>query len=74
MAPIARREQLKIYDPEAFELIKTTFNLSPAQDWRYRWLQTLPNVAAPPAKLKLDPFYTKFSWASEFPVIGREAS
>jgi hypothetical protein len=72
--PIARREQLKIYDPEAFELIKTTFNLSPAQDWRYHWLQKLPNVAAPPAKQKIDPFYTKFSWASEFPVLGREAS
>jgi hypothetical protein len=72
--PIARREQLKIYDPEAFELIKTTFRLSGAQDWRYHWLQELPNVAAPPAKLKIDPYYTKFSWASEFPVVGRGAS
>jgi hypothetical protein len=72
--PIARREQLKIYDPEVYELIKTTFNLNPAQDWRYRWLQQLPNVIAPPARLKLDPYYTKFTWADEFSVVGRQAS
>ena len=72
--PIARREQLKIYDPEVYELIQTTFNLSPAQDWRYHWLQTLPAVTPPPPKYKLDPFYTKFTWADEFPVIGRQAS
>jgi len=72
--PIARREQLKVYDPEAYDLVKTTFNLSPAQDWRYHWLQTLPNVAAPPEKLHINPYYTKFTWADEFPVIGRQAS
>ena len=72
--PIARREQLKIYDPEVYELIKTTFNLSPAQDWRYQWLQQLPNVTTPPARFKLDPHYTKFTWADEFPVVGRQAS
>jgi hypothetical protein len=31
-------------------------------------------VAAPPAKFKIDPYYTKFTWAREFTVIGREAS
>ncbi len=72
--PIARREQLKLYDPEVYELIKTTFNLSPAQDWRYQWLQTLPTITPPPPKYKLDPYYTKFTWADEFPVIGRQAS
>lgn len=72
--PIARREQLKIYDPEAYELIRSTFRLSPAQDWRYRWLQTLPRVTAPPEKLNLDPYYTKFTWADEFPVVERRAS
>jgi alpha-glucosidase len=72
--PIARREQLKIYDPEEYELIKTTFNLSPEQDWRYHWLQKLPNVAPPPPAYKIDPYYTKFSWASEFHVLGRRAS
>ena len=72
--PIARREPLKIYDPEVYALIKTTFNLKAAQDWRYRWLQTLPNVAPPPAKYRLDPYYTKFTWADEFPVVGRGAS
>ncbi len=72
--PISRREQLKVYDPEAYELIRTTFNLSPAQDWRYHWLQPLPNVAAPPENLHLNPYYTKFTWADGFAVIGRQAS
>jgi hypothetical protein len=72
--PVARREQLKIYDPEVYALIKSTFNLSPEQDWRYHWLQPLPNVSVPPAKLNLNPYYTKFTWADEFPVVGRQAS
>jgi len=72
--PIARREQLKIYDPEVYALIQTTFNLSPAQDWRYHWLQKLPTVTPPPPQYKLDPYYTKFTWADQFPVIGRQAS
>jgi hypothetical protein len=72
--PIARREQLKIYDPEGYELVRTAFNLSPEQDWRYSWLQRLPNVTAPPAKFKIDPYYTKFTWAREFTVLGRDAS
>jgi hypothetical protein len=72
--PVARREQLKVYDPETYELIRTTFRLSPAQDWRYRWLQKLPNVTAPPAKFHIDPYYTRFTWAREFPVVGRKAS
>jgi hypothetical protein len=72
--PIGRREQLKIYDPEGYELVRNTFNLSPEQDWYYDWLQPLPNVTKPPAKFNIDPYYTKFTWAREFTVIGREAS
>ncbi|HUT11674.1 MAG TPA: hypothetical protein VMY42_14330 [Thermoguttaceae bacterium] len=72
--PVGRREQLKIYDPEGYELVRSTFNLRPDQDWRYRWLQPLPNVEAPPAKFHIDPFYTKFTWAREFTVLGRGAS
>jgi len=72
--PIGRREQLKIYDPEGYEMVRTTFNLSPDQDWRYAWLQPLPNVEAPPAKFNIDPYYTKFTWAREFTVLGRQAS
>lgn len=72
--PIGTREQLKVYDPEGYELVRTTFHLGPAQDWRYTWLRTLPNVGAPPARLKIDPFYTKFTWAREFTVLGRGAS
>jgi hypothetical protein len=71
--PIGTREQLKVYDPEGYELARATFNLSPAQDWRYVWLQKLPNVGAPPARFKIDSYYTKFTWAREFTVIGRGA-
>jgi hypothetical protein len=34
----------------------------------------LPNIGPPPAKFKIDPYYTKFTWAREFVVVGREAS
>ena len=71
--PIGTREQLKVYDPESYELVRTAFNLKAGQDWRYAFLRTLPNVAAPPAKLKIDPYYRKFTWAREFPVLGRGA-
>lgn len=71
--PIGKREQLRVYDPEGYELVRITFNLKPEQDWRYNWLQMLPNVQPPPAKFKIDPYYTKFTWAREFTVIGRQA-
>jgi len=72
--PIGKREQFKVYDPIGYELCRTTFRLGPDQDWRYTWLQALPNVTAPPAKFKIHPYYTKFTWAREFTVIGRQAS
>lgn len=72
--PIGTREQLKAYDPESYELVRSTFKLSPSNDWRYTWVQTLPNVTPPPARFKIDPYYTKFTWAREFPVVGRAAS
>jgi len=72
--PIATREQLKVYDPETYELVRTTFALKPDQDWRYAWLQKLPNITPPPARFHIDPYYTKFTWAREFPVVGRKAS
>jgi len=72
--PVGTREQLKAYDPEGYELVRTAFNLNPDQDWRYRFLQTLPNVTPPPTRIKADPYYRKFTWAREFTVLGREAS
>jgi hypothetical protein len=72
--PIGHREQLKIYDPEGYELVRSAFNLGPDNDWRYHWLQKLPNVEAPPEKFHIDPYYTKFTWAREFIVVGRQAS
>ncbi len=72
--PIGTREQLRVYDPEGYELVRTAFNLKPDQDWRYRFLQKLPNVTPPPPRVKADPYYTKFTWAREFTVLGRQAS
>src|SRR5439155_11378298 len=33
-----------------------------------------PMVGPPPPQYKIDPYYTKFTWADEFPVVGRSAS
>jgi hypothetical protein len=73
--PIGTREQLKQYDPEGYELVRDTFKLTPENDWRYRPLRRQPSVTAPPARFKIDPYYTKFTYAREFPVLGsRHAS
>ena len=72
--PVGTREQLKSYDPLAYELVRSTFRLEPAQDWRYSWVQPLPNIITPPARFKIDPYYTKFTYARELPVVGRGAS
>src|SRR5437879_5307036 len=69
-APIHTREQLKQYDPEGYELARTTFNLSPENDFVLEPLRAQPSVVAPPARFKIDPYYTKFTFAREFPVIG----
>ena len=71
-AAIASREQLKIYDPDGYALVKNTFNFSPENDWRYVPYQLQPSVIAPPAKFKIDPYYTKFTWAREFTVVGSD--
>src|SRR5205823_14042704 len=69
-AAIGTREQLKQYDPEGYELAKTTFKLTPANDWRYKPVRRQPSVILPPAKFKVDPYYTKFTFAREFIVLG----
>jgi hypothetical protein len=69
-AAIATREQLKQYDPEGYELVKTTFKLTAENDWRYQPLRQQPSVTPPPAKFKIDPYYAKFTWAREFTVLG----
>ena len=71
---VGTREQLRDYDPVGYELARTAFNLTPETDWRYRPLRTLPNIGAPPAKFGIDPWYTKYTWAREFTVVGRGAS
>jgi hypothetical protein len=75
--PIGRREQLCVYDPIGYELCRSVFQLSRQNDWRYSWLQPLPMISAPPSSpmfKSIDPWYTKFTWAREFTVIGRGAT
>ena len=72
--PTGTREQLRIYDPQGYELVRTVFNLNSGQDYRHQRLQKLPNVIPPPAKFKINPYYTKFTWAREFTVLGKQAS
>src|SRR5262249_23220899 len=67
---IATREQLKLYDPEGYELVRTTFRLTAKNDWRFRPLRTQPSGTPPPAKVGFDPHYTRLTWAREFPVLG----
>jgi dipeptidyl aminopeptidase/acylaminoacyl peptidase len=69
-AAVGTREQLRLYDPEGYELVKTTFKLTPQIDWRYRPLRRQPSVIPPPAKFKIDPYYAKFTYAREFIVLG----
>jgi alpha-glucosidase len=68
--PIGTRELLKLYDPAGYELVRDTFKLSPENDWRYRPVRRQPSIIAPPARFKIDPYYAKFTWAREFPVLG----
>jgi hypothetical protein len=72
--PVGTREQLKSYDPMGYELVRTTFRLTPAQDWRYQFPNPIPQIISPPSKFGIDPFYTKFSYARELIVLGRDAS
>ncbi|MCI0742101.1 MAG: hypothetical protein L0Y72_23960, partial [Gemmataceae bacterium] len=57
-------------DPEGYDLVRTTFKLSPENDWRYRPLRQQPSVMPPPVKFKIDSHYTKFTFAREFTVLG----
>jgi hypothetical protein len=68
--PVGTREQLRQYDPDGYDLVRTTFNLTPDNDWRYRPLRQQPSVIAPPAKFRTDPYYAKFTYAREFVVLG----
>ncbi len=45
-------------------------NLKPENDWRYSPMRQQPSVIVLPAKFKFDSYYTKFTYAREFPVLG----
>jgi alpha-glucosidase len=67
---IGTREQLKQYDPEGYDLVRTIFKLTAENDWRYKPLRQQPSVMPPPERFKIDPYYTKFTFAREFMVLG----
>jgi dipeptidyl aminopeptidase/acylaminoacyl peptidase len=69
-AAIGTREQLKLYDPDGYELVKSTFKLTAVTDWRYQPLRHQPSIIPPPTKFKFDAYYAKFTYAREFPVLG----
>ena len=69
-ASIGTRAELKQYDPKGYDLVRTTFRLTPGTDWTLAVLRRQPSVTPPPARLKIDSYYTKFTWAREFPVLG----
>jgi alpha-glucosidase len=66
------REELMSYDPNMCKFVGETFNLTPGQDWRYKWLAKQPAVTTPPAKLNCDPFYKKYVYCRSLPIIGSE--
>ncbi|MFO0807786.1 MAG: hypothetical protein U0746_04110 [Gemmataceae bacterium] len=68
--PVGTREQLKRYDPAGYELARATFNFTPETDWRYEPVRRQPSVISPPTKFGIDTYYTKFTLAREFPVVG----
>src|SRR5207248_4004459 len=57
---VGTREQLKLYDPEGYELVKATFKLPPEKDWRYKPLRVQPSVTPPPPRFRARPTPTKF--------------
>jgi hypothetical protein len=69
---VATREQLKQYDPVGYDLVRTTFKLTPEHDWTLAVLRKQPIVIPPPGKFKVDPYYTKFTFAREFPILGSD--
>lgn len=72
--PVGTRGQFRDYDPEGYAMLREVFNLGVADGWRYRWLQRLPNVTAPAGRFEFPSYYTRFTYARELPVIGRNAS
>src|SRR5262249_13894064 len=69
-ARIGTRQQLNLNDPDGYEWVRPVFKLTGANDWRYRPLRVQPSVTPPPAAFKIDPYYTKFTYAREFTVLG----
>ncbi len=59
------RKELKEHDPVIFSVLEKVWNSVPAPAETYV-------VTAPPASLKLDPFYHKFISAKGFPIVASE--
>jgi Mlc titration factor MtfA (ptsG expression regulator) len=55
------RAELEAHDPRAVRVLARTWNADP-----------LPAITAPPAGMKLPPFYTKYISASGYPIIASD--
>ena len=69
--PIGKREQLKIYDRIQAQF-QSAFNLTRAGP-AIQLAETSAQRDSLP-RFRVDPYYTKFTWAREFTVVGRRAS
>jgi hypothetical protein len=69
---INTREELKAYDPDLAKLVEETLRLTGKKDWRYKPLARRPQVTAPAAALKCDPFYKKHVRARLLPVLSSD--
>jgi hypothetical protein len=72
-AGVGSREQLKTYDPEGYELVRSTMRLTASNDWRFTPMRRQPSVISPPKRFDVDPYFTKFTYARELPIIASPA-
>ncbi|HML73002.1 MAG TPA: hypothetical protein PKB02_00770 [Anaerohalosphaeraceae bacterium] len=64
------RKLLTEYDPDVVELVRTTFRITPANDWHYEPLVKLPRVIQTPDRFKERSALPKYIWCRGFSIFG----
>jgi len=64
------RKLLTEYDPDVVELVRTTFRITPANDWHYEPLVKLPRVIQTPDRFKERSTLPKYIWCRGFSIFG----
>lgn len=67
---INTRKLLTEYDPDVVELVRTTFRITPANDWRYEPLVKLPRVIPTPQRFQESTALPKYIWCRGFSIFG----